>query len=137
MKQQCVDYGWETFVFIQNFYPGNLSYMCLGHTWYLANDMQFFLITPIILALYCCARGLAYTIIFLLFAANFATVGYSTYHEEDTYIKPWYRIAPYLQGMLLGIFYYEYKNRSTNNEFKRRCSADIFKALEASIPFDT
>ena len=49
----CKKNWWQNFLFIQNLYPGTLGEMCLGHTWYLANDMQFFIITPFFLMLYC------------------------------------------------------------------------------------
>ena len=31
---------------MNNFEPTDQLRQCLGHTWYLANDMQFFLIAP-------------------------------------------------------------------------------------------
>lgn len=43
----CRDVWWENLLYINNFYGDKGQ--CFGHTWYLANDMQFFVISPIFL----------------------------------------------------------------------------------------
>jgi peptidoglycan/LPS O-acetylase OafA/YrhL len=51
----CPSYWWTNLLYINNFYPenGDLGKGCMGWSWYLANDMQFFLIAPfLVLALY-------------------------------------------------------------------------------------
>ena len=44
-SQACRDYGWRNLLYINNFFEGA---SCLGQTWYLANDMQFYILSPII-----------------------------------------------------------------------------------------
>ncbi|PIK40387.1 putative nose resistant to fluoxetine protein 6-like, partial [Apostichopus japonicus] len=48
----CQQYWWANLLYINNLvpYPGNVS-QCMGWTWYLANDMQFFIFSPIFIIL--------------------------------------------------------------------------------------
>ena len=51
--QGCRDTWWTNFLYVNNLHwllPKS-TWGCLGQTWYMANDMQFFLLTPPILAL--------------------------------------------------------------------------------------
>ena len=45
----CYDSWWSTLIYINNFYPDNGG--CVDWTWYLANDMQFYIISPGIILL--------------------------------------------------------------------------------------
>ena len=42
----CRDFGWRNLLYINNFF--DQGECCLGQTWYLANDMQFYILSPII-----------------------------------------------------------------------------------------
>ena len=44
-SQACRDYGWRNLLYINNYFEGA---GCLGQTWYLANDMQFYILSPIL-----------------------------------------------------------------------------------------
>jgi len=50
----CEKYWYMNILYVNNFFPWNdtMNYMCLVWGWYLANDMQLFIITPIFLVLY-------------------------------------------------------------------------------------
>ncbi|XP_048480394.1 uncharacterized protein LOC105382199 [Plutella xylostella] len=43
----CRTYWWSTLLHVQNYM--NASYMCLGHTWYIAVDVQLHIISPLVL----------------------------------------------------------------------------------------
>ena len=45
----CEKYWWSALLFINNLYPWKMNDQCIGWVWYLANDFQFFLLTPFIL----------------------------------------------------------------------------------------
>lgn len=47
----CTQNWWTTMLYINNFYPASVISMCLPWSWYLSNDMQFYLLSPIILML--------------------------------------------------------------------------------------
>uniref|UniRef100_A0AC34FCQ4 Nose resistant-to-fluoxetine protein N-terminal domain-containing protein n=1 Tax=Panagrolaimus sp. ES5 TaxID=591445 RepID=A0AC34FCQ4_9BILA len=71
----CKKYLWKNMLYIFNF---NTADTCMGHTWYLATDMQMFVLTPIILiplALYPFAGWIvAITLLILSTAGNVITV---------------------------------------------------------------
>lgn len=46
-KQACRDNYWMSFLFIQNY--SQVSRACPGESWYLANDMQLFLLAPLLI----------------------------------------------------------------------------------------
>lgn len=50
--ENCRKYWWATLLMINNLVPTSTQDNCAGWTWYLANDWEFFLICPIVLALY-------------------------------------------------------------------------------------
>ncbi|XP_039252326.2 nose resistant to fluoxetine protein 6-like [Styela clava] len=43
----CHQYWWTNLLYINNLYPTQLNGECFALAWYLANDMQFFLLAPI------------------------------------------------------------------------------------------
>eukprot|EP00111_Clytia_hemisphaerica_P007343 TCONS_00021359-protein len=47
-RQKCFDYWWTNILYINNFWP-EWKNICMVWTWYLANDMQFYLVAPLIL----------------------------------------------------------------------------------------
>ena len=47
LEGTCDKYWWYNILYINNFNVDTIP--CVGHVWYLANDMQFFLLSPIFL----------------------------------------------------------------------------------------
>ncbi|CAB4019542.1 nose resistant to fluoxetine 6-like [Paramuricea clavata] len=41
--EHCSKYWWTNLIYINNFYPTRFTDECVGWTWYLANDMQFYI----------------------------------------------------------------------------------------------
>ena len=127
--EYCEKYWWTNLLYINNVYPWKLGEECIGWSWYLANDMQFYIISPlIIIPLYfffplglLLAGGFlmlsfiitgALTGVFDFQANTFAPFAYQyatnvTVSSQDLlYIKPWHRISPYLVGLILGYLLY-------------------------------
>ncbi|XP_077529579.1 nose resistant to fluoxetine protein 6-like isoform X2 [Haemaphysalis longicornis] len=107
--------SWWTYpLFLQNFVL--LDHQCLGHTWYSAADFQFYLISPPILyALYKKPRLGIFVIAVLCIISTTLSATYSSLIEmrftdkdydyyRDVYNKPYFRMSPYLLGMLMGNF---------------------------------
>ena len=46
-QTNCQDYWWRNMLYIQDFFPG--EEICVGQSWYLADDMQMFLFSPLVL----------------------------------------------------------------------------------------
>merc|ERR1712117_950726 len=47
-SEACQDSWWKNLLYLNNVWEANLN-GCLGQTWYLGNDMQFFIISPLII----------------------------------------------------------------------------------------
>ena len=133
--ESCVKYWWTNLLYINNFYPTNFGDECMGWTWYLANDMQFFVITPLFLITLYASLPIGLISIAITLLASMGVSGFiggfyefpaNVFHNlyagvtqdprqptVDTaiYGKPYCRIGPYLVGILLG--YIIFKNYRT------------------------
>ncbi|XP_060070113.1 nose resistant to fluoxetine protein 6-like [Ylistrum balloti] len=112
----CIKHWWRNLLYVQNFFP--VTEQCIGWSWYLANDMQFFIITPLILIPLYRKPLVGYVIIGVLMMEQFLFRGLiSVYygfkmnipdpqHQLDwfneMYQRPYSRISPYLIGILTG-----------------------------------
>jgi len=117
----CKKGWWSNLLYINNLehYFWDQPAMCLGQSWYLANDMQFYIVSP--LFLYPLWRfplvgtlitlvGLVGATVTPILVAYYKDLGYSislagvdfeTYIYEFYYV-PWCRFQPYVLGLLLG-----------------------------------
>ncbi|XP_064649525.1 nose resistant to fluoxetine protein 6-like isoform X2 [Lineus longissimus] len=125
-KNPCVDYWWTNLLYINNFYPTDSQLGCMGWGWYLANDMQFFLITPIILFILYKNRIAGLAVIFAITVASLIATGViskayelsifdvgvppnnvnTTSGFNQIYVKPYTRISTYTVGMFAGYILY-------------------------------
>ncbi|CAH1788359.1 unnamed protein product [Owenia fusiformis] len=112
----CRDNWWTNLLYINNIV--NTRRMCIGHSWYLANDMQFFIISPLIIIPLYMYPLIGLIIWLVLFVAQFITTGILEHKNWmigqtgenpdnfdwlfDLYMKPYCRIGAYLVGMLTG-----------------------------------
>ena len=130
-RAPCSKYWWTNLIYINNLYPWKLGDECMGWSWYLANDMQFYIIAPLMLitayhylpvgaviaAAFICS---GFTIDIILtgifdFQANQLSAlayGYTSRpnstqaYGDAIYTKPWDRISPYIVGLALGYILY-------------------------------
>ncbi|XP_003384838.1 PREDICTED: O-acyltransferase like protein-like [Amphimedon queenslandica] len=131
----CSSYWWTNLLYINNFYPSNFGEQCMGWAWYLANDMQFFVITPLFLIVLYASFRIGLVSIGITLAASMGVTGfiagfygypaneiYDLYAgitpnasipdmNNQIYGKPYCRIGPYLIGILCG--YIIFKNYQT------------------------
>ncbi|XP_017061001.2 LOW QUALITY PROTEIN: nose resistant to fluoxetine protein 6 [Drosophila ficusphila] len=125
----CKDSWWATLLYVQNYAaPGR---MCLGHTWYLAVDMQLYIISPLLLiALYKWGKmavGGIVLLICLLFGCVFSIVMLNNLQVFDRhgnlggdstemrmiYYPTHARATPWLIGLLFGYFLHHQGGRKT------------------------
>ncbi|CAL1531216.1 unnamed protein product, partial [Lymnaea stagnalis] len=111
----CKRNWWSNVLFISNFYdPDN---MCLPHTYYLSNDFQFFLLSPLILIPLLINPKLGFTVIGFFLALQIMVVcglnqginGNVLKLRQNNYwsliyVKPYSRIGVYCIGLGLGYF---------------------------------
>lgn len=121
----CKKNWWLNALYLQNFF--NRENMCLSHTWYSAVDMQFYVISPIII--YLCYRStwfavagigipllittalpIIFTLIYHFPGVPSATVPQNLLGDYfgTLYVKPYCRMGPYLVGIALA--YLQFKD---------------------------
>ncbi|KAH8337651.1 hypothetical protein KR074_002768 [Drosophila pseudoananassae] len=143
--------GWYwSLLFVQNY----TNQTCLGHSWYLAVDMQLFFISPILLiALYKWgkkAAGGIFVLMILLSGCLFATQMVNDYHmlhkytsteaSKKLYFATHTHAAPWLIGFLFG--YFLHLNRGRKFQLSKLavwsgwvlCLAMIFTSIFALYP---
>eukprot|EP00057_Strongylocentrotus_purpuratus_P034139 XP_794070.3 PREDICTED: nose resistant to fluoxetine protein 6 [Strongylocentrotus purpuratus] len=127
----CSKYWWVNLLYINNFYQDN----CIAWVWYLANDMQFFIISPFLLIMLhklpllgllsmlviCVVSSITTGV--LMAKHNFSVVFVDVSNpnppadinqtfQEVIYDKPYCRIAPYMVGMAMGYLLLRLKKQS-------------------------
>ncbi|KAH8386779.1 hypothetical protein KR093_002452 [Drosophila rubida] len=126
-SQLCSDTWWATILYVQNYAAAGR--MCLGHSWYLAVDMQLFLLSPLLLwPLWRWRRRAAVAImllVVLLFACVFCIIminelqvfnrngnlGEDSPQMRLIYYTTHARATPWLIGLLFGYFLHNEKGR--------------------------
>nr|CAD7415766.1 unnamed protein product [Timema poppensis] len=113
----CDKYWWRNALYINTFFT--FKERCMGWSWYLSNDTQFYVVGVTILMI--AVKHLwfaASTLLVLMLGAwtTTALVTISTNHRpsiqepfaqyDELYDKPWTRIGPYLVGMSIGYLLY-------------------------------
>ncbi|XP_066294089.1 nose resistant to fluoxetine protein 6-like [Branchiostoma lanceolatum] len=111
----CGTNWWTNLLYINNVV--SLDKMCMGWSWYLANDMQFFVIGVPLVYLLSRWRPVGFALKLALLLSSFIATALICLHDklspnllgmsqpgwmEDYYVKPWCRIGPYLVGMTVG-----------------------------------
>ncbi len=123
-QEDCGRYWHWHMLFINNFLPSEAD--CMGFSWYIANDMQFFLIVPVLVHVYHKRRTWGYALIGLLatvctiiglalcFKYNLSAsfLKFNRSYFEYYYYRPYNRISPYLIGVLCAYLYFEYKSNT-------------------------
>lgn len=118
-SKSCADYWWTNLFYINNFVPYFKGNSCSGVGWFLAEDMQFFLVAPPILYVYYkysnkLGWGMIGSLVLMsvvssasvseIYGLNMVMIS-----EEDRnlneyyYVKPYCRATPYAFGLGCGI----------------------------------
>lgn len=119
---------WKEILFISNFVK-NGEEACLGWGWYLQVDFQLFVVGVFLLYLYSKRKMLCFAVCLLFAAGSTVFIFIYTYRNDvrvitditnnpnlqnftlDVYMKPYGRCVPYLMGLILGIFFMEYRRK--------------------------
>ena len=122
-SQLCRDGWWKNMLYINNIV--DMGAQCIGQTWYLANDMQMFLFSPLVLLpLYHWPVLGQLWIIFLVCFFTGINAMITVIHKlgpngglpdgDDfnlRYMKPWTRAGPYLVGLYMGWVLHKIRGR--------------------------
>lgn len=141
-RRNCEQESWLwTLLFAANF-KKPLEH-CIPGGWYLANDFQFLLVTPLFLYLLhrspsvgkkallsCMAISYVANLRSIIFAelddlrsiANFEPHGFKTYvtYLSHNYTRPYYRIPAYLSGLYMGFLLYTMESNKLRHRAERR-----------------
>ncbi|XP_043275242.1 nose resistant to fluoxetine protein 6-like isoform X2 [Venturia canescens] len=118
----CVKYWWRNLLYINNLF--GRKEMCLSWSWYLSNDMQFFMIGTFLVILSSMYFYTAVSILLFILVGSTALTGFSSYahsyvptmdqqyHMLDLlYDPPWTRIGPYIVGIITAYVLVRLKNK--------------------------
>lgn len=121
-QDTCGQYWWRNLLYIQNFFPR--SEMCMSWSWYLANDMQFFIICATIIMLTSSHIKVMIGTLITMMIGSMVISGYVSYIYgyvptldeqynllEQLYDPPWIRIGPYIVGVLTAFINYKLNNK--------------------------
>ena len=117
----CQKSWWINLLYVNNFqlqWHEYSSHYCIGQGWYLANDMQFFIISPIfivalwynkLIGMVVCAAGVIVSTVVPTWLAyandypiSFSYMGANFHFLIHFYVVPWCRFQPYIVGIILG-----------------------------------
>ncbi|XP_070565021.1 nose resistant to fluoxetine protein 6-like [Ptychodera flava] len=126
LQEPCRKYWWTNLLYINNLvpWPADIEKQCFEVAWYLGNDMQFHVISPLLLLLLYKRPKIGNIVLSVLLAACLGIrAGLGVHHDltskpaymntpQDNYTyfvmspyyytKPWTRICTYLIGMFVG-----------------------------------
>lgn len=117
---------WSNLIFINNMYPPNSADQCMGWGWFLAVDMQFFMVTPPLIYIQYKKPIIGWILLSIWLAQDLTTStvlsavrGYSPsiitpqpHFFEQFYQRPYCRAAPYIVGLSSGyLFSYIRRNK--------------------------
>ena len=120
LLRPCREYGWTNLLFVNNFIPFDLpnTATCFYHSWYLALDLQLFLMAPLLVYAYRKNKTygqllrplLALSILTTLYLGWMRKWSLNTFdgtavarYDVEAYAKPHVRAQAYLAGMLLAM----------------------------------
>ncbi|XP_792732.4 nose resistant to fluoxetine protein 6 [Strongylocentrotus purpuratus] len=136
VRTKCAETWWAYMLYVNNLFPwpNDLGETCFGHAWYLANDMQFYIISPLILIiLYKNVKAGMALIGSIMVVSLGSLAGLNWYYginldpwyqqpayndrladypdQDVTYAKPYTRIPTYLVGMVMGYIIFKLREK--------------------------
>jgi peptidoglycan/LPS O-acetylase OafA/YrhL len=138
--EPCERYWWTNLLYINNFHPKVYADQCVPWTWYLANDMQFFIIGVIITVAFHRHFKLATGVLFSMLVTSLILTGFIVadnnvqsfsmsdpgQYQNDVYDKPYTRIPSYLIGMFVAFLFTKTSVRIKGTFWVSVCVAMVF-----------
>jgi peptidoglycan/LPS O-acetylase OafA/YrhL len=133
LLKPCHDYIWTNFLFINNFIPLQTptTSTCFYHSWYLAVDMQLFIVAPLLIFWYQHCRWQGQILTIVLFLTSVTMTAYWSYIREwstntfdgslvnrydvEAYANPVIRSQAYLAGMYVAFLIQNAKGHQRSN----------------------
>lgn len=114
INRRCDGSWWSELTYTMNFIPFDSDKVCMGWTWYLGDDMIFFIISMFLLPLYHKTKAMGWIVVLSLTGISFGVTTYFIvrhhlgvyvfdHHYTDysywAYSKPYSRIPAYFVGI--------------------------------------
>ncbi|XP_021346865.1 nose resistant to fluoxetine protein 6-like [Mizuhopecten yessoensis] len=134
----CKDTWWTNLAYVNNIVKDDK--MCFAWSWYLANDMQFYVISPLLLVpLYFSKKIGGFVSMLFLLGVTIVSAVISVHFElpssqfslkpsphaadyfPNYYIKPYCRMGPYIIGIIAGYILYR-----TGGKYKIKTPLNLF-----------
>lgn len=150
-KNFCEDSWWTNLLYVNNFVKVDSG--CFGWAWYLANDMQFYVISPLLFVplFYSEIAGVILCLVTLI--GVFITTGIistvnklppslvgggdhntdASRYMLDYYIKPYCRMGPYIIGILTGYILYKTNCKVRLNKFVNLAGWAVATGLACAV----
>ena len=145
-QKSCSNYWWTNVILISNYYPWNVEDMCGSHFSLIANEFQLVVILiPLFGYIYKNYFRMTLTSAFFLigFGASIIPVLYFTTRQDfvdayagflngsynDMLTKIYYRLPPFLIGIAVAIFNFEYKHVNKLNDGSKPFHKDYIDKL--------
>jgi peptidoglycan/LPS O-acetylase OafA/YrhL len=149
--ERCDGSWWSELTYTMNFIPFDSDKVCMGWSWYLGDDMIFFIITIALLPLYYRRKWLGWAAVGILMALSFGITwslivshGLSIYVFDDhytkysywAYSKPYTRIPAYLIGVVAAWVILELEQRGVVRQTVRfNQSAKVLARIAVVLAF--
>lgn len=119
-SENCRESWWTNILYINNLVK--VDKQCMAWTWFLANDMQFYVVSLILLFFLTLSLPIGIIVSTLLLMVGIATAIWKEYvyngnfftmasdggdYWNNVYITPWCRVGAYCVGLFLGIIFYK------------------------------
>ncbi|PVD35912.1 hypothetical protein C0Q70_02881 [Pomacea canaliculata] len=145
----CKDHWWANALFFSNFYKADT--MCMPHTYYLVNDFQFGLLSPLFLIPLLCRPLLGFLLLGGLVLLQIVTtlildqgingntlmMGTDYTYFSQVYVKPYCRIGVYAIGLGLGYLLYVTKRQAKFRKLPLILLWALSLFIVAVLPFIT
>ena len=131
----CDKVWWTHLLFLNNFYEIHKDAdKCMGWTWYLPNDFQFFLLIPLLVYLLYRRRmiGIIFISVFQIICFVVTIIVAYEYNLRPSYFeatgdyyklyyyRPYIRIPPFTIGVFTALFLYSYNFEEPEDSFIKR-----------------
>jgi hypothetical protein len=83
-NEDCHNYWWAYFLMVNNFVPNGRGTRCLGYFWYVCNDFQLFLVSPLLIVPLFYSLKIGVAVLFGVLTASSLILGFNianTYRE--------------------------------------------------------
>eukprot|EP01097_Dermamoeba_algensis_P005266 TRINITY_DN3341_c0_g1_i2.p1 TRINITY_DN3341_c0_g1~~TRINITY_DN3341_c0_g1_i2.p1 ORF type:complete len:722 (+),score=200.34 TRINITY_DN3341_c0_g1_i2:43-2208(+) len=150
--ESCKKYWWTNLLYINNFYPSSEVASCVRVSWYLANDMQMFVVSPLFFFSFYKSKILGWILIVLGLVASALSSALISSHNnyignmivqtghfyDDVYEKPYTRMGAYLMGIAMAFVYHQlldhhHHSSSVNNNNQNDIEEEDAREREADI----